>query len=53
MQGRVTPFENIFELVNVAKEFGTYALDIDRINDEIKKLEQNDVRGANGNEEHI
>lgn len=51
--GRDTPFENIFELVNVAKEFGTYPLDIDRINDEIKKLEQNGVKGARGNEERI
>ncbi len=29
--GRDTPFENIFELVKVAKEFGTYPLDVDRI----------------------
>jgi uroporphyrinogen decarboxylase len=51
--GRDTPFENIFALVNVAKEFGTYPLDMDRINDEIKKLEQSGVRGAIGNEESI
>ena len=37
--GRDTPFENIFEIVRVAKEFGTYPLDIQRIQDEIKKLE--------------
>ena len=29
--GRDTPFENIFELVKVAKEFGTYPLDVDRL----------------------
>ena len=38
--GRDTPFENIFEIVKVAKEFGTYPLDIDRINDEIHRLEK-------------
>jgi uroporphyrinogen decarboxylase len=38
--GRDTPFENIFEIVKVAKEFGTYPLDIDRINDEIHRLER-------------
>lgn len=38
--GRDTPFENIFEIVKVAKEFGTYPLDIDRINDEIHGLEK-------------
>jgi len=37
--GRDTPFENIFEIVRVAKEFGAYPLDIQRIQDEIKKLE--------------
>jgi len=37
--GRDTPFENIFELVRVAKEFGTYPLDLDRIQDEIASLE--------------
>ena len=37
--GRDTPLENIFEIVKVAKEFGAYPLDIQRIQDEIKKLE--------------
>ena len=37
--GRDTPFENIFEMVKVAKEFGTYPLDMDKIVSEIKKLE--------------
>jgi uroporphyrinogen decarboxylase len=37
--GRDTPFENIFELVKVAKEFGGYPLDMDRIQDEISRLE--------------
>jgi uroporphyrinogen decarboxylase len=36
--GRDTPLENIFEIVKVAKEFGTYPLDIARIQDEIKKI---------------
>lgn len=51
--GRDTPFENIFELVNVAKEFGVYPLDLDLINSEIKKLESNGVKGAIGNEKSI
>lgn len=38
--GRDTPYENIFEIVKVAKEFGVYPLDIDRINDEIALLEK-------------
>lgn len=38
--GKDTPFENIFEMVRVAKEFGTYPLDLERINHEIKKLEK-------------
>lgn len=38
--GRDTPDENIFEMVKVCKEFGTYPLDMDRISDEIKKLEK-------------
>ena len=37
--GRDTPFENIFELVRVAKEFGRYPLDIDRIKDEIRECD--------------
>lgn len=48
--GRDTPFENIFALVEVAKEFGAYPLDMDRIVDEIKVLEQRGVKGASGNE---
>ena len=35
-----TPFENIFEIVKVAKEFGTYPLDIDKITDELQRLGQ-------------
>lgn len=38
--GRDTPFENIFEIVKVAKEFGTYPLDLDKINEEIQRLEK-------------
>ncbi len=38
--GRDTPFENIFEIVRVAKEFGTYPLDLDKIREEIKRLEK-------------
>ena len=37
--GYNTPYENIFEIVQVAKEFGRYPLDMDYISDEIKKLE--------------
>jgi uroporphyrinogen decarboxylase len=40
--GRDTPFENIFELVRVAKEFGVYPLDMERIQDEISRLEKSD-----------
>jgi len=36
--GRDTPHENIFEMVRVAKEFGAYPLDRDRIADELRKL---------------
>jgi len=35
--GRDTPFENILEMVKVAKEFGSYPLDVDRIQDEIQR----------------
>ncbi|MHB1484208.1 MAG: uroporphyrinogen decarboxylase family protein [Saccharofermentanales bacterium] len=38
--GRDTPFENIFEMVRVSKEFGSYPLDMDKISEEIKKLEK-------------
>jgi uroporphyrinogen decarboxylase len=38
--GRDTPFENIFEIVRVAREFGAYPLDIDRIQAEIHRLEK-------------
>jgi len=41
--GYNTPFENIFELVNVAKEFGAYPLDMDKIDAEIKRLEGSGV----------
>lgn len=37
--GRDTPFENIFEIVRVCKEFGTYPLDLTRIDEEINRLE--------------
>lgn len=37
--GRDTPFENIYEMVNVCKEFGNYPLDMDKITEEIKRLE--------------
>lgn len=37
--GRDTPDENIFEMVRVVEEFGHYPLDLDHIEDEIKKLE--------------
>lgn len=36
--GRDTPLENIFEIVNVCKEFGAYPLDTGRIQDEIQRL---------------
>lgn len=38
--GRETPFENLFEMLRVAKEFGVYPLDIDKIESEIKRLEK-------------
>jgi uroporphyrinogen decarboxylase len=38
--GRDTPQENIFALIEAAKEFGTYPLDIGRIESEIKRLEK-------------
>jgi len=37
--GRDTPDENIRDMVNVAKEFGTYPLDFGRIDRQIKALE--------------
>ena len=42
--GLDTPYENIFEIVNVAKEFGRYPLDLGKIGDEINKLEAKGVR---------
>ncbi len=36
--GRDTPFDNIFEIVRVAREFGAYPLDLERIDDEIRRL---------------
>lgn len=50
--GRDTPFENIFALVQVAREYGQYPLDMDRIHNEIKRLENSGVAGASGNEEY-
>lgn len=38
--GRDTPDENIFEMVRVAKEFGTYPLNIDKIQTEIERLKK-------------
>ena len=38
--GYNTPYENIIEIVNVAKEYGKYPLDMDRIENEIKRLEE-------------
>jgi len=38
--GRDTPDANIFEMVNVVKEFGTYPLDMGRIRSEIARLER-------------
>ena len=35
--GRDTPDENIFVMVETVKEFGSYPLDFDRIEDEIKR----------------
>jgi uroporphyrinogen decarboxylase len=37
--GRDTPDANIFEMVRVAKEFGTYPLDLDRIAAELHRLD--------------
>lgn len=38
--GRDTPDENIFELVKTVEEFGTYPLNIDKIQTEISRLER-------------
>lgn len=38
--GRDTPEANIFEMVRVAKEFGAYPLDTDRIRHELRHLEE-------------
>ena len=51
--GRDTPFENIFEMVNVAREYGTYPLDMDHIKHEICRLEISGIKGATGNEKNI
>lgn len=37
--GRDTPDENIFAMIETVKEFGRYPLDIDKIENEIKRLE--------------
>ena len=37
--GRDTPYENIFEMVKTAEEFGEYPLDFQRIDEEIGRLE--------------
>ena len=38
--GRDTPFENIIETLRTAKEFGTYPLDFQKIDEEIERLEK-------------
>jgi len=38
--GYNTPYENIIEIVRVAKEYGQYPLDTDKIETEIKRLEK-------------
>jgi uroporphyrinogen decarboxylase len=38
--GRDTPDENIFEIVKVAREYGTYPLDTEKIKNEIHRLEK-------------
>ena len=38
--GYNTPYENIIEIVKVAKEYGQYPLDTDKIETEIKRLEK-------------
>ena len=42
--GKNTPIENIFEIVKVAQDFGTYPLDIDKIDGEIRRLENKGVK---------
>ena len=42
--GKNTSLENIFEIVKVARDFGTYPLDMDKINEEIHRLEKKGVR---------
>lgn len=37
--GRDTPDENIFEMIRVAEEFGVYPLDMNKIEKEIKRVE--------------
>jgi uroporphyrinogen decarboxylase len=39
--GRDTPDENIFAMVEIAKEYGHYPLDLDRIEAKIRELEKN------------
>lgn len=46
--GPNTPEGNIFEIVRVAKEFGQYPLDMDKINDEIKRLENAGIKMVEG-----
>jgi uroporphyrinogen decarboxylase len=46
--GRDTPDENIREMVRTVKEFGSYPLDMDRIDDEIKKLNKPETFIQNG-----
>ena len=44
--GGNTPFENIFEMVRVAKEFGAYPLDRDRIAGELRRLAAGAVKSS-------
>jgi uroporphyrinogen decarboxylase len=38
--GRDTPDANLFEMVNTAREFGAYPLDLERIDAEVERLER-------------
>jgi uroporphyrinogen decarboxylase len=44
--GRDTPFENILETLRTAKEFGTYPLDFQKIEEEISRLEKKKKRNT-------
>ncbi len=42
--GRDTPFENIYEMVRVVKEFGNYPLDSDAIKSELERIEKANLK---------